>query len=61
MAAYEYKCSKCNNRTSISRSVSEKDPGYVCQTCNISLIRVYSNIGVAFNGGGFYSTDNKGR
>jgi predicted nucleic acid-binding Zn ribbon protein len=38
----------------------EEDPGYECKTCNLSLTRVYYPIGVAFNGGGFYSTDNKG-
>jgi len=35
----------------------DSDPGYDCGTCNLKLIRVYSNIGVTFNGRGFYSTD----
>jgi len=41
------------------RSMSENDPGYSCDTCNKPLVRVYSNIGVTFNGSGFYKTDNR--
>ncbi len=41
----------------ISRGISEKEHIPQCDTCNIELTRVYSNVGVTFNGGGFYSTD----
>jgi putative FmdB family regulatory protein len=60
MPIYEYECPKCKTKESFSRSIMEEDPGYDCKTCNLSLTRVYYPIGVAFNGGGFYSTDNKG-
>jgi putative FmdB family regulatory protein len=57
MPIYEYRCKQCEISKQISRSFSDKDPGYKCDTCNSDLIRVYSNVGVAFKGSGFYSTD----
>ena len=57
MPVYEYECPQCKAREKFSRSIMESDPGYDCSTCNLKLIRVYSNIGVTFNGRGFYSTD----
>ena len=57
MPVYEYKCKKCEINKQIARPFSEQDPGYTCNTCNSNLVRVYSNVGVAFKGGGFYSTD----
>jgi len=59
MALYDYTCSKCGLEKVITRPISENEPtgGYSCSTCNSVLTRVYSNIGVAFKGSGFYSTD----
>lgn len=59
MALYDYTCSKCGLEKVITRPISENEPtgGYSCDTCNSILNRVYSNIGVAFKGSGFYSTD----
>ena len=59
MALYDYTCSKCGLEKVITRPISENEPtdGYSCDTCNSTLNRVYSNIGVAFKGSGFYSTD----
>jgi putative FmdB family regulatory protein len=59
MPSYEYMCDKCNASYTKIRGIKEDDPGYNCDTCNISLVRVYSNIGVTFNGSGFYKTDNR--
>ena len=59
MPAYEYDCMSCAVRYLKTRSISEEDPGYQCETCNQTLVRVYSNIGAVFNGSGFYSTDNR--
>jgi len=57
---YEYKCSgKCDDIITKQRSIKEDDPGYKCDTCNLDLERVYSNVGAVFNGSGFYSTDNR--
>jgi putative FmdB family regulatory protein len=61
MARYEYDCMPCGVRTVKERSINDSDPGYSCETCNQSLVRVYSNVGAVFNGSGFYSTDNRKR
>jgi putative FmdB family regulatory protein len=57
MAAYDYKCKGCNHSVTITRSISEQEIIPKCLSCNIDLSRVYSSVGVTFNGGGFYSTD----
>ena len=59
MALYEYDCMPCAKRSTKERSIQEDDPGYKCETCNHTLVRVYSNVGAVFNGSGFYSTDNR--
>lgn len=60
MAAYEYKCKECNATKVIFRGMTDKEEIPHCDTCNLDYTRVYSNVGVTFNGSGFYSTD-KGR
>lgn len=59
MASYEYSCKKCSNNVIINRSISEKDPGYLCEKCNLPMSKVYSGskIGITFNGSGFYSKE----
>lgn len=59
MPTYEYDCMPCAERYIKVRSMSEIDPGYFCDKCNKPLVRVYSSIGVTFNGSGFYKTDNR--
>jgi putative FmdB family regulatory protein len=60
MALYEYKCKACGASETVVRGIADKESVPQCKDCNIPLNRVYSPIGVAFNGGGFYSTDNRG-
>jgi putative FmdB family regulatory protein len=57
MAMYEYKCNGCDQSITITRSISDKEVVPECLACKSKLSRVYSSVGVAFNGGGFYSTD----
>lgn len=58
MPVYEYKCTgDCEDIVTKQRSIKEDDPGYNCDTCNLPLKQVYSNVGVIFNGSGFYKTD----
>lgn len=57
MATYEYKCKGCGQEISVTRSISDKENVPGCLACNLPLSRVYSSVGVTFNGGGFYSTD----
>ena len=60
MAIYEYKCKSCDASVTISRGITENEEIPMCATCKSPFSRVYSSVGVTFNGGGFYSTD-KGR
>lgn len=57
MPIYEYKCKKCNKTVTINKALSDLDKEETCSACNSVLNRVYSSIGVTFNGSGFYSTD----
>jgi putative FmdB family regulatory protein len=57
MPIYEYECSNCKIKDTFVRGINDKDPGYQCKTCNLSLTRVYSLGAVTFNGSGFYSKD----
>jgi putative FmdB family regulatory protein len=59
MPSYEYDCMACAQRYIKVRAMTEDDPGYLCETCQKPLVRVYSNVGAVFNGSGFYSTDNR--
>jgi|AntAceMinimDraft_13_1070369.scaffolds.fasta_scaffold01992_19 putative FmdB family regulatory protein len=57
MATYEYKCKSCRAHEVVLRSISDKEVVPKCKACNLGLTRVYSNVGVAFSGSGFYSND----
>jgi len=57
MAAYEYKCLVCEVSFLKVRGISSPPEDYFCETCDSSLKRVYSTVGVAFAGSGFYSND----
>ena len=59
MPTYEYACGVCGKSNTIFRSITDPDGSYECETCNLPLKRVYSKVGVTFNGNGFYSTDNR--
>jgi putative FmdB family regulatory protein len=57
MALYEYKCKECEGTITVSRSISDPETAVFCASCTLPLSRVYSSVGVTFNGSGFYSTD----
>ena len=57
MALYEYKCKSCDASVTVSRGIADKEEVPICVSCNIPFNRVYSSVGVSFNGSGFYSTD----
>jgi putative FmdB family regulatory protein len=57
MATYEYQCVECETKLVVSRSISESDPGYFCETCGNRMNRVYSMSNPVFKGSGFYRTD----
>jgi putative FmdB family regulatory protein len=58
MPIYEYKCIGCDTKVTLIKSADDRDKDLpACKSCNSGIKRVYSSIGVAFNGSGFYSTD----
>jgi len=60
MPAYDYRCTACDERFEVTRSIS--DPAEVrCPTCAGATKRVFTPIGVHFKGSGFYTTDYKGQ
>jgi len=56
---YDYKCNKCGDKITIKRGINETNSALECKTCKAEMSRVYSNVGVSFNGQGFYSTDKR--
>ena len=59
MPVYQYRCTDCNKLTEEVRGITENAPDLFCKSCNLPLKRLYSSIGVTFNGSGFYKTDNR--
>ena len=60
MPVYEYKCvfDDSHPLLSVTRSISEPDPGYSCSKCDSDMTRHFSSFGIQFKGSGFYKTDN---
>jgi putative FmdB family regulatory protein len=53
MPLFDFKCNTCNEVVEVSENVQTP-----CGTCGETMQRVWSPVGVKFNGSGFYSTDN---
>ena len=60
MPVYEFFCPKCDKSVALVKSIHENTQKSLCETCNLPMNRVYSSVGVTFNGSGFYSTDGRG-
>ena len=60
MPVYEYKCGEDDSHAtlSVTRSISEEDPGYSCEECEAKMTRFFTPFGIQFKGNGFYKTDN---
>ncbi|HEU0257631.1 MAG TPA: FmdB family zinc ribbon protein [Microbacteriaceae bacterium] len=58
MPTYSYKCTECGAAFDIHQEFTD-DALTVCPTCGGRLRKVFSSIGVTFNGPGFYSTDSR--
>jgi len=55
MAVYEYACIQCDLDYEKERPITDAEQEYHCEKCGYSLQRVYSQFGIAFKGGGFYT------
>lgn len=60
MPTYEYSCIECKTRSFVTRGINEDAADSLCESCGIPLKRIYSSVGVTFNGSGFYRTDSRG-
>lgn len=60
MPTYAYKCTACGTAFDVVQSFS--DPNLtVCEVCGGPLRKLFSPVGVTFNGSGFYRTDSRAK
>lgn len=59
MPVYEYKCTCTDEIIPFNTSIANYKETYPCEKCGADMTRHYTPIGAAFNGPGFYSTDNR--
>ncbi|ROS59293.1 putative FmdB family regulatory protein [Frigoribacterium sp. PhB160] len=58
MPTYSYRCTECGNAFDIVQSFTD-DSLTECPVCSGVLRKVFSPVGVTFNGSGFYRTDSR--
>lgn len=58
MPTYSYRCQKCDHAFDIQQAFSD-DALSVCPECGGSLRKLFSAVGVTFQGSGFYRTDSR--
>ena len=57
MPLYEFLCKTCDEIIIEVRNSDDSGKESVCPTCNNTRKRLYSSVGIAFKGNGFYSTE----
>jgi putative FmdB family regulatory protein len=55
---YSYRCTECTNAFDIHQAFTD-DSLSVCPVCSGPLRKIFSAVGVTFNGSGFYRTDSR--
>ncbi|SMG32550.1 putative regulatory protein, FmdB family [Agreia pratensis] len=58
MPTYSYRCTECTNAFDIHQAFTD-DSLTVCPVCTGKLRKVFSAVGVTFNGSGFYRNDSR--
>ena len=58
MPTYEYRCKACGEHLEVFQSFTD-DPLTTCPACAGELRKVFSPVGIAFKGSGFYKTDSR--
>ncbi|MBC7591528.1 MAG: FmdB family transcriptional regulator [Salinibacterium sp.] len=58
MPTYSYRCTECDRAFDIVQAFTD-DTLTVCPTCGGKLRKIFSPVGVSFNGSGFYRTDSR--
>ncbi len=60
MPTYQYRCLDCSNDLEVVQKFTD-DALTVCPTCEGTLRKVFSPVGVVFKGSGFYATDSRSK
>ena len=58
MPTYSYKCTECGTAFDIQQAFTD-DSLTVCPNCGGKLRKVFTAVGVTFNGSGFYRNDSR--
>ncbi len=58
MPTYQYRCQDCSSQLEVVQKFTD-DPLTRCPTCEGTLRKVFSAVGVVFKGSGFYATDSR--
>lgn len=58
MPTYSYRCTECSTAFDIQQAFTD-DSLTECPTCQGRLRKLFSAVGVTFNGSGFYRTDSR--
>ncbi|CAN5276439.1 hypothetical protein BH20ACT3_BH20ACT3_16780 [soil metagenome] len=58
MPTYEYRCKDCTHGFDIFQAFTD-DSLTECPACQGTLKKVFGNVGITFNGAGFYKTDSR--
>lgn len=58
MPTYSYRCTECGTAFDIHQAFTD-DSLTECPTCQGKLRKLFSAVGVTFNGSGFYRTDSR--
>jgi putative FmdB family regulatory protein len=58
LPTYSYKCTECGTAFDIQQAFTD-DSLTVCPNCSGKLRKVFTAIGVTFNGSGFYRNDSR--
>lgn len=58
MPTYSYRCTECGNAFDIVQAFTD-DSLTVCPSCSGRLRKLFSAVGVTFNGSGFYRNDSR--
>lgn len=53
MPTYEYGCQECGTYGSVHRTYKEDDGGMICPKCKVSMVRMFSAVGLIFKGDGW--------
>ncbi|MBP8919790.1 MAG: hypothetical protein KBG85_08805 [Micropruina sp.] len=60
MPTYQYRCLDCSEPHEAVQRFTD-DPLTVCPSCEGTLRKVFSAVGVVFKGSGFYATDSRAK